>query len=89
MLKAHIAEVTKSSPVRTHDLLYCLKLSGTSPPQDHVDFLGRINNASVPTRYPADVRRAVSEYPEAVAQQYLGKTIEVIEWLKAHPNLKV
>jgi HEPN domain-containing protein len=57
-------------------------------PQESLEFIGRINNASIPTRYPDDIRRIVKDYPEPVARKYLEKATEIIRWLREHPNLK-
>ena len=52
-----------------------------------LEFIGKINTASIPTRYPEDLERAVRDYPESVAKEYLRQTQEIIQWLKQHPNL--
>jgi HEPN domain-containing protein len=59
-----------------------------SIPKNHLDFIGKINNASVPTRYPDDLQRAIQIYSKSVAEEYLAQTKEVLEWLQAHPNLQ-
>jgi HEPN domain-containing protein len=88
MLKAHVAEVTQSTPARTHDLIYLVKTSGLSLPQSHLEFIGKINNASIPTRYPDDLQRTLRDYPEPIVRGYLRQTEEVFQWLRQHPNLQ-
>lgn len=88
MLKAHVTEKTQSLPNKTHDLIYLVKKAELELSEPHLEFIGRINNASIPTRYPDDIRRAVEEYSDSVAQEYLSMTDEVVRWLKEHPNLK-
>jgi HEPN domain-containing protein len=87
MLKAHVTEMTQAVPAKTHDLIYLIKKAELTLSQAHLEFVGRINNASLPTRYPDDIRRAIKDYPEAVSREYLDKTTEIIRWLKEHPNL--
>ena len=87
MLKAHVAEVTQSVPIKTHDFIYLVKTSGLELPESYLDFVGKINTASIPTRYPDDLQRSLKEYPKSVAKDYLSQTREIIEWLKQHPNL--
>jgi HEPN domain-containing protein len=87
MLKAHVTEVTEAIPVKTHDLIYLVKKCGLELPEEKMDFIGKINTASVPTRYPEDLRGAIEEFPKPVAREYLRETEEVIRWLKQHPNL--
>jgi HEPN domain-containing protein len=55
--------------------------------KEHLDFIGKINAASIPTRYPDDLQRALKEYPKSVAKDYLSQTQEILKWLKEHPNL--
>jgi len=88
MLKAHFTEVTQSIPPKTHDLIYLIKKSGLVLPQTYLEFIGKINNASVPTRYPEDLQRIIAQYPESIARDYLEKTEEVLKWLREHPNLR-
>ena len=87
MLKAHVAEVTQTLPIKTHDLIYLVKKCELELPEKHLDFIGKINTASIPTRYPDDLQRALKEYPKSVATDYLEQTTELVLWLKQHPNL--
>jgi len=87
MLKAHVTEATQAIPVKTHDLIYLVKKSTIELPGPFLDFIGKINTASIPTRYPEDLQSALKDYPKPVAREYLHQTQELIEWLKQHPNL--
>ncbi len=88
MLKAYFIEVTQSIPPKTHDLIYLIKKSELALPQAYLEFIGKINNASVPTRYPEDFQRIIAQYPESVACDYLERTEEVLKWLREHPKLR-
>ena len=87
LLKAHVAEVTQALPIKTHDLIYLVKKCELEIPENYLDFIGKINTASIPTRYPDDLQRALKEYPKSVAKDYLNRTTELAIWLKQHPNL--
>jgi len=87
LLKAHVAEVTQTNPIKTHDLIYLIKKCELELPENYLDFIGKINTASIPTRYPEDLQRSLKEYPESVVKDYLHRTTEIIQWLKQHPNL--
>ena len=87
MLKAHVTESTQSIPVKTHDLIYLIKKSQLELPQEYLEFVGKINSASIPTRYPEDLQKALKEYPEPIAQDYLEQTTKVLQWLKQHQTL--
>lgn len=88
ILKAHVTEVTESVPIKTHDLIYLVKASKLELPVTYLDFVGKINTASIPTRYPDDLQRSLNEYPKSIAKDYLKQTQEILEWLKRHPNLE-
>lgn len=87
MLKAHVTEVTQTIPQKTHDLIYLIKKSGLEIPQEHLEFVGKINTASIPTRYPDDLQRALKDYPRPIAQEYLQQAESVLQWLKNRPPL--
>jgi HEPN domain-containing protein len=78
MLKAHVNEVTQSVPTKTHDLIHLVKKCEFEMPEAFLDFLGKINTASIPTRYPDDLQRSLKEYPEPVARHYLKQTEEIL-----------
>jgi HEPN domain-containing protein len=89
ILKAYFVASKQKFPPRTHDLIYLVKESNIELPQSYLDFVGMINNVSVPTRYPEDIQRIITQYSQEVAQNYLQKTKEVIAWLKQHLDLKI
>lgn len=88
MLKAIAAHITQAVPPKTHNLIYLLKLGDVQLDQDMLDFIARLNNASLITRYPDNFSQLVAAYPADVAGQYLKKTREVIAWLKTHETLQ-
>ena len=87
-LKAIICEETNKVPPKTHDLIYLINLGKIVLPNDLLDFVGIINNASVVTRYPEDLSKIISNYPKEITQKYLNKTLEVIKCIKKDPRLK-
>ncbi|OQY82150.1 MAG: hypothetical protein B6D41_18590 [Chloroflexi bacterium UTCFX4] len=87
MLKAHVTEATKEIPRKTHDLLHLVNKAKLDVPRAYLDFIGKINSASIPTRYPEDLNKMLKLFPKPVADDYLKLTKEVIAWLKSHPNL--
>lgn len=81
-LKALYWEFTGRFPPRTHSLLFFIKELALLVPQELLDFIGKLNDASVVTRYPEDLQKAIRAYPRRVTQEYLKKTKEVLRWLK-------
>jgi len=88
MMKALSSEVTDKTPPKTHNLIYLTKLSGIHFLEDHFEFVSKLNNASVVTRYPDDFKKLVEAYPEDIAKSYLSQTKEIIEWLKQNEKLR-
>ncbi len=88
MLKAHVAEVTCTTPARTHNLMYLVRKAGLSLSKEMAGFLGDITNESVPTRYPDDPRLPLTKYTREVAESCMRSTEEAFKWLAEHPNLK-
>jgi HEPN domain-containing protein len=88
LIKAIVHEETGKLPPKSHDLIYLSNLAGIKFTEGLLDIIGKINSASIITRYPGDISKAVSAYPEDVARGYLDKTKEVLKWLKQDKRLK-
>jgi HEPN domain-containing protein len=86
-LKAIITERTGHTPPRTHDLVGLIKLTGLILEQQNIDFVSKLNVASVPSRYPSDLREALTEYSRDRAESYFHQTEGVFTWLKQKLNL--
>ena len=87
-LKALVTEETQQLPPRTHNLIDLAQRAHVVLSQEQQDFLGKINNTSVVVRYPDDLSAMVSQYPEAIAQDYLERTKELILWVRQDPRLQ-
>ncbi len=88
MLKAHVTEVIQAEPAKTHSLAYLVRKAGIDAPPEMGEFLGKISNRSVPTRYPGGFGEFLAEVTQEVAERCLQLTEETMKWLKDHPNLK-
>ncbi len=80
-LKARVREITGRTPPKTHDLINLVRLSGLCLPDQLLDFIGRLSGASVATRYPEDLMETSKLYSSDVAEGYLRRTEEVIQWI--------
>jgi HEPN domain-containing protein len=87
MLKGLWAEVRPEYPPRTHDLLLLVRKLDLALPKRDLRFLGLIADASVPTRYPEDLKGLVKEYPRRTAASFLQRTRRVMKWLRRQPPL--
>ncbi len=88
ILKAIVTEATQKISPKTHNLIYLLKLGNIQLPSESFDFIAKINNANIVTRYPEDFSKILEAYPESVAEEYFCKTKEILECLKKHEMLK-
>jgi HEPN domain-containing protein len=88
MLKALVTEETQMLPPRTHNLIDLAQQEKLNLSQAQRDFLGKINNASIATRYPADLAQLVAQYSALVVRDYLEQTQEIITWLRQDPRLQ-
>jgi HEPN domain-containing protein len=87
-LKALVTEETQQLPPRTHNLIDLAQRAHVVLSQEHQDFIGKINNASVVVRYPDDLAVMVSQYSETIARDYLERTKELITWVRQDPRLQ-
>lgn len=88
LLKAIVAETTKKTPPKTHNLIYLIKLVNIKLPQKLFDFVTKINNASIVTRYPEDFSKLLKAYPKDVTKEYFCNTRKVIQCLRKDKRLR-
>jgi HEPN domain-containing protein len=80
-LKGLYMKRLKEEPPKIHDLVFLLKKTEPSPPDDMKDFIYDLNNVSVPTRYPDDLERMMKNYDKERTKGILNQTGEVLKWL--------
>jgi HEPN domain-containing protein len=88
LLKAIVAESSTVFPPRTHNLYRLLELGHITLPAVYEDLVAKLNAMSVVTRYPEDITTLSAEITRKVAQAYLTKTKELIEWLRQDVRLQ-
>lgn len=81
-LKALIVEKTGKAPPKIHNLIRLIKLSNAELNSNRLKFVSRLSLAGVVTRYPENLRKAISDYPRPVARDYLINTKDVVKCLK-------
>lgn len=82
LLKAVVILQTGEAPPKTHKLLLLAKLAQVNLPDGHLEFLGTLDAIGSGARYPKDLAAARKAYPRKVAQEYLARTKEIMEWVK-------
>lgn len=81
-LKGLYYEKRKQVPPKVHNLVYLLSETGIKPPEEPGKFLVKLNEASIITRYPDDLRKLQSDYTREVVQDILKRSAEVLQWIK-------
>lgn len=81
-LKALIVEKTGKIPPKIHNLIRLIKLGNAELNSSQLKFVSRLSLAGVVTRYPENLKKAINEYPQPVACDYLANTKDVVECLK-------
>lgn len=87
LLKALVQENQEELPSKTHNLYHLIKLIHLEIPQQFKQIIADLNAASLPVRYPEDLKKLAAQYNKEVAQTYLEQTKECLAWLKRHPKL--
>jgi len=70
------------APPKTHDLLYLVQRTRLLPPAKIADGLARINELSVPTRYPDELKKMQRVFTAIRTQGILADTKEALKWLR-------
>ncbi len=81
-LKGLYYEKIREIPPKTHSLIYLLNEIGIKPPENQGRFVVKLNEASIPTRYPENLGNLQRAYNEIVVRDLLVKTKELIRWIK-------
>ncbi len=81
-LKGLYYEKHHSIPPKSHNLIYLLNQMGIKPSPDHGKFIVKLNEASIPTRYPENLVKLQKVYSKAVVDDILTQGREVVAWIK-------
>lgn len=81
-LKGLYYEKLRKIPPKSHNLIYLLNQIGIKPPRKPGQSIVRLNEASIPTRYPENLAKLQQVYGETVVNDILTKGKEVLTWIK-------
>ena len=83
MLKALLAhKYPDNIPPKIHNLINLAQRAGITPPDELKDFFQRIDNVSIVTRYPEDLKTLTKEFDKDTVRLILADTERMIKWLK-------
>lgn len=70
------------APPKTHNLIHLMKLGQAKLSKEQTRFITRLSLAGIVTRYPDELKRALSDYHSSVTRDYLKSAKDVIKCLK-------
>jgi len=81
-LKGLFYEKKRLIPPKSHNLIFLLNQIGIKPPSEQGKFIVKLNEVSIPTRYPENLERLQKLYGEDVVKDILMRGKEIIKWIK-------
>lgn len=51
-------------------------------PGSHQDFLEDLNDLSIPTRYPDDLKKLLKQFQKTKVRLFLNQTVGLLKWLE-------
>ncbi len=82
VLKAKVEEITGKTPPKSHSLRHFLKLANLEPDEKMLEFISKLSDVSIVTRYPEDFEGLKKAYDQEMAQKYFKGTKEAFQWIK-------
>ena len=81
-LKGLYNEKLKEIPPKSHNLILLMNRVNTKPPAELGKFIIKLNEASIPTRYPESLAKLRQIYDEATSREIINQAKEFIKWIK-------
>ena len=77
----YIKRINKTPP-KLHNLLYFVTKLELVPAEQDLLFIVKINNLSITTRYPEDLRKMITVFSSEQVSEILKQTKSVQQWIK-------
>ena len=81
-LKGVYASKLKKNPPRTHNLNFICEMMDFDVPGKYQDFIDNLTNLSVPTRYPEDLEKLLTDFKKDTTREVFEQSKELLSWLK-------
>jgi HEPN domain-containing protein len=81
-LKALVFQSTGDIPPKTHNLFWLLSKIEVKPPRLIGEFVIKLNEANVATRYPEELSEMIRIYNDSITDSIITQTQEVLSWIK-------
>lgn len=81
-LKGLFVQRFQKEPPKSHDLNYLCNKVKLNLPEELQKFVDRLNDLSVPSRYPDELDRVLKQYDKRRTQEILKDSTKLLLWLK-------
>ena len=88
MIKAIISTQIEGLPPKSHGILYLSEKALVQFPEDLQEFIEQLDNVSVVTRYPEDLKKLSKEFNKNKAEKILSLTRRTLRRLRRDQRLK-
>jgi HEPN domain-containing protein len=88
MIKALYEAKQEKIPPKTHNLVALLNEIELDVPEEQLKTIESLNDISVVTRYPEDIRALIKAFKKDRVEDYLKQTKRLLKWFKKDKRLK-
>jgi HEPN domain-containing protein len=88
MIKALYEAIHEKIPPKTHNLVALLNTIELDVPEEELKTIESLNDISVVTRYPEDIRALIKAFKKDRVEDYLKQTKRLLKWFKKDKRLK-
>jgi HEPN domain-containing protein len=81
-LKGLYFKRTKVFPIKTHNLLYFVEQITLEISSGNLEFLGKLNQLSIVTRYPENLQKLMRLYSTKQVERILQQSKLIQQWIK-------
>ena len=81
-LKGLCNEKLKEIPPKSHNLILLMNKIEIKPPEEFGKFIIKLNEASIPTRYPESLAKLSQIYDDGISREIIDQAKEFIKWIK-------
>lgn len=82
IIKAQYVKRQDKVAPKSHNLLWLAKEIKLEFPENLYKFVFQLNDASLPARYPQELKSSIKLYSKEVTEDILKKTKELHQWIK-------
>ncbi len=88
MIKAVISTEVKGLPPKSHSILFLTQKASIQFPDELQEFIELLDNVSVVTRYPEDLKKMSKDFNKKKAEEVFSITRKTLKWLRQDKRLK-